>query len=58
MSEGKISLITNAFARGTDFIIYENDRTPKFCIEVDGFAFHANNQKQLVKDSMKDYSDF
>lgn len=23
MSEGKISLITNAFARGTDFIIYE-----------------------------------
>lgn len=37
-----------------DFIIYENDRTPKFCIEVDGFAFHANNPKQLVKDRMKD----
>lgn len=38
-----------------DFIIYENDRTPKFCIEVDGFAFHANNPKQLVKDRMKEY---
>lgn len=37
-----------------DFIIYENDRTPKFCIEVDGFAFHANNPKQLLKDRMKD----
>ena len=37
-----------------DFIIYENDKEPKFCIEVDGFAFHANKPKQLANDRMKD----
>lgn len=36
-----------------DFIVYETDREPKFCIEVDSFAFHANKSEQLKKDRMK-----
>lgn len=37
-----------------DFLIYNIfDKKPVLAIEVDGFAFHENNPKQLVKDIMK-----
>jgi len=37
-----------------DFVIYNKfDNQPMLAIEVDGFAFHENNPKQLVKDKMK-----
>lgn len=37
-----------------DFVIFNKmDNKPVLLIEVDGFAFHANNPEQLVKDSMK-----
>ncbi len=38
-----------------DFVIYNNmDNTPLLFIEVDGFAFHKNNPRQLEKDKLKD----
>lgn len=38
-----------------DFVIFNKmDNKPVLLIEVDGFEFHTNNPKQLVKDEMKD----
>lgn len=38
-----------------DFVIYNKmDKSPVLVVEVDGFAFHENNPKQLLKDNMKD----
>jgi Superfamily I DNA and RNA helicases and helicase subunits len=38
-----------------DFVLYHKlDRSPVLAIEVDGFAFHANNPRQLERDAMKD----
>ncbi|QJD86356.1 DUF2726 domain-containing protein [Cohnella herbarum] len=37
-----------------DFVIYHKlDKSPLLAIEVDGFAFHANNPLQLERDAMK-----
>lgn len=38
-----------------DFVIYNKfDKKPVLVVEVDGFEFHENNPKQLLKDEMKD----
>ncbi|HVJ47663.1 DUF2726 domain-containing protein [Desulfitobacterium sp.] len=39
----------------TDFVIFNKlDKMPVLVVEVDGYAFHANNSKQLERDKMKD----
>ena len=39
----------------TDFAIFNKlDKMPVLIVEVDGYAYHANNPKQLVRDKMKD----
>lgn len=39
----------------TDFIIFNKlDKMPVLVVEVDGYAFHANNAKQIERDKMKD----
>lgn len=39
----------------TDFFIFRKiDKAPVLAVEVDGYAFHANNPKQLERDRMKD----
>lgn len=39
----------------TDFVIFNKlDKMPVLVVEVDGYAFHANNPKQLARDTMKD----
>ncbi len=38
-----------------DFVIYDKmDNKPVVFIEVDGFAYHKNNPKQLERDKLKD----
>ena len=38
-----------------DFVIFNKlDKMPVLVVEVDGYAFHANNPKQLERDKMKD----
>lgn len=39
----------------TDFVIFNKvDKMPVLVVEVDGYAYHANNPKQLKRDKMKD----
>lgn len=39
----------------TDFVIFNKlDKMPVLVVEVDGYAYHANNPKQLERDKMKD----
>ena len=39
----------------TDFVIFNKlDKMPVLVVEVDGYAFHANNPRQLERDKMKD----
>lgn len=39
----------------TDFVIFNKmDKMPVLVVEVDGYAFHANNLKQIERDKMKD----
>jgi len=39
----------------TDFVIFNKlDKMPILVVEVDGYAFHANNPRQLERDKMKD----
>jgi superfamily I DNA and/or RNA helicase len=39
----------------TDFVIFNKvDKLPILVVEVDGYAYHANNSKQLERDNMKD----
>lgn len=39
----------------TDFLIYNKlDKMPVLVVEVDGYAYHANNPKQQERDKMKD----
>lgn len=38
-----------------DFVLYHKfDKSPVLAIEVDGFAFHENNPRQLKRDRLKD----
>ena len=39
----------------TDFVIFNKvDKMPVVVVEVDGYAYHADNPKQLKRDKMKD----
>lgn len=39
----------------TDFVIFNKlDKMPVLVVEVDGYAYHANNPKQLKRDTIKD----
>ena len=39
----------------TDFVIFNKlDKMPVLVVEVDGYAYHANNSIQLKRDKMKD----
>lgn len=39
----------------TDFVIFNKlDKMPILVVEVDGYAYHANNPRQLERDKMKD----
>ena len=39
----------------TDFVIFNKlDKMPVLVVEVDGYAYHANNLKQLERDNIKD----
>lgn len=39
----------------TDFVIFNKlNKMPVLVVEVDGYAYHANNPKQAVRDKMKD----
>ena len=39
----------------TDFVIFNKvDKMPVLVVEVDGYAYHANNPKQLKRDGIKD----
>ena len=39
----------------TDFVIFNKlDKLPVLVVEVDGYAYHASNEKQLKRDRMKD----
>ena len=39
----------------TDFVIFNKlDKMPILVVEVDGYAYHANNPKQLERDKIKD----
>lgn len=54
----RLSVAESSFVNSgasVDFIIYtKQDKKCVFAIEVDGFAFHANNPKQLERDRLKD----
>uniref|UniRef100_UPI001177DC1B DUF2726 domain-containing protein n=1 Tax=Clostridium sp. LS TaxID=1352601 RepID=UPI001177DC1B len=46
--------VTNSLTHA-DFLIFRKiDKAPVLVVEVDGYAFHANNPKQLGRDRMKD----
>ena len=54
LDENELKYATNSLTH-TDFLIYRKiDKTPVLVVEVDGYAFHANNPKQLERDRMKD----
>ena len=39
----------------TDFVIFNKlNKMPVLVVEVDGYAYHANNPKQAARDKMKD----
>lgn len=39
----------------TDFVIFNKmNKMPVLVVEVDGYAYHANNPKQEARDKMKD----
>ena len=52
LSEDEKRYINNRAS--VDFVIFDKmDKKPILLIEVDGFAFHRNNEEQLKKDKMK-----
>ena len=54
LTEQEREFVTNVMTH-TDFVIFSKfDKRPILVVEVDGFAFHENNPKQLKRDNMKD----
>ena len=55
---GKLDKIESEFVEKSshiDFLIYNKvTKQSVLAIEVDGFAFHANNPEQLQRDALKD----
>jgi len=57
--KSKLSEVEYKFAMNplthTDFVIFNKiDKMPVLVVEVDGYAFHAKNEKQKQRDKMKD----
>lgn len=54
LDDDECRFVMNALTH-TDFVIFNKlDKRPVLVVEVDGYAFHANNPKQLNRDKMKD----
>lgn len=54
LTEAECRFVMN-MATHTDFLIFNKmDKSPVLVVEVDGYAFHANNPAQLERDRMKD----
>ena len=54
LDEKELKYATNPLTH-TDFFIFRKiDKAPILVVEVDGYAFHANNPKELKRDKMKD----
>ncbi|WP_346354993.1 AAA domain-containing protein [Azotosporobacter soli] len=54
LDDAERRFVMNALTH-TDFVIFNKlDKSPVLVVEVDGYAFHANNPKQLKRDKMKD----
>ncbi|WP_297423931.1 AAA domain-containing protein [Clostridium sp.] len=54
LDKKELQYATNSLTH-TDFLIFRKiDKAPVLVVEVDGYAFHANNPKQLERDRMKD----
>ncbi|MDD3654373.1 MAG: AAA domain-containing protein [Desulfotomaculaceae bacterium] len=54
LDENELRFAMNVLTH-TDFVIFNKlDKMPVLVVEVDGYAFHANNPKQLARDKMKD----
>ncbi|NSA04941.1 very-short-patch-repair endonuclease [Clostridium beijerinckii] len=54
LDEKELKYVTNSLTH-TDFLVFRKiDKAPVLVVEVDGYAFHANNTKQLERDRMKD----
>lgn len=54
LDEPEIKFTMNILTH-TDFLIFNKlDKMPVLVVEVDGYAFHANNPEQLRRDKMKD----
>lgn len=53
LTEDELYFVNNRAS--LDFVVfYKQDKSCALAIEVDGFAFHENNPKQLQRDRMKD----
>ena len=49
LDENELKYVTNSLTH-TDFLIFRKiDKTPVLVVKVDGYAFHANNPKQLER---------
>lgn len=54
LDEEELDFCTNCFSH-VDFVIYHGmDRIPTLAIEVDGYKYHVNNEKQSKRDKIKD----
>lgn len=54
LNEAESRYVMNVLTH-TDFVIFNKlDKMPVLVVEVDGYAFHGNNPKQLERDRMKD----
>ncbi len=54
LNDSELKFVLNPLSH-TDFLIFNKmDKTPVLVVEVDGYAFHAENSKQLTRDNMKD----
>ncbi|MEL1136674.1 AAA domain-containing protein [Desulfitobacterium sp. THU1] len=54
LTDDECQFAMNVFTH-TDFVIFNKlDKRPVLVVEVDGYAFHENNPKQLARDQMKD----
>ena len=54
LDEKELKYATNPLTHTNFFIFRKIDKAPVLVVEVDGYAFHANNPKQLERDKMKD----
>ncbi|MFW2491533.1 AAA domain-containing protein [Clostridium chromiireducens] len=54
LDEKELKYVTNSLTHIDFFIFRKIDKVPVLVVEVDGYAFHANNPMQLERDRMKD----